>query len=62
MVLGVDLKKDPRRLHDAYNDSAGITAQFTLNLLRRMNPRARRQPSICRPCPRGVLQSDRGAA
>lgn len=37
MVLGADLKKDPRRLHDAYNDSAGITAQFTLNLLRRMN-------------------------
>ena len=37
MVLGVDLKKDPRRLHDAYNDSAGVTAQFTLNLLRRMN-------------------------
>jgi dimethylhistidine N-methyltransferase len=37
LVLGVDLKKDPRRLHDAYNDSAGVTAQFTLNLLRRMN-------------------------
>jgi dimethylhistidine N-methyltransferase len=37
LVLGVDLRKDPRRLHDAYNDSAGITAQFTLNLLRRMN-------------------------
>lgn len=37
LVLGVDLKKDPQRLHDAYNDSAGVTAQFTLNLLRRMN-------------------------
>ncbi|HQS16747.1 L-histidine N(alpha)-methyltransferase [Reyranella sp.] len=37
LILGVDLKKDPRRLHDAYNDRAGITAQFTLNLLRRMN-------------------------
>lgn len=37
LVLGVDLKKDPQRLHDAYNDAAGITAQFTLNLLRRMN-------------------------
>jgi len=35
--MGVDLKKDPRRLHDAYNDSAGVTAEFTLNLLRRMN-------------------------
>jgi dimethylhistidine N-methyltransferase len=37
LVLGVDLKKDPQRLHDAYNDSAGVTASFTLNLLRRMN-------------------------
>ena len=37
LVLGVDLKKDPKRLHDAYNDSAGVTAAFTLNLLRRMN-------------------------
>jgi len=37
LVMGVDLKKDPQRLHDAYNDSAGVTAAFTLNLLRRMN-------------------------
>ena len=37
LILGVDLKKDPQRLHDAYNDAAGVTAQFTLNLLRRMN-------------------------
>lgn len=37
LVLGVDLRKDPKRLHDAYNDSAGVTARFTLNLLRRMN-------------------------
>lgn len=37
LVLGVDLKKDPARLDAAYNDSAGVTAAFTLNLLRRMN-------------------------
>lgn len=37
LLLGVDLKKDPQRLHDAYNDRAGVTARFTLNLLRRMN-------------------------
>ena len=37
LVLGADLKKDGQRLHDAYNDQAGITAAFTLNLLRRMN-------------------------
>jgi len=37
LILGADLKKDPERLHAAYNDSAGVTAAFTLNLLRRMN-------------------------
>ena len=37
LVLGIDLKKDPQRLHDAYNDAAGVTAEFILNLLRRMN-------------------------
>ncbi|MGE0421302.1 MAG: L-histidine N(alpha)-methyltransferase [Reyranellaceae bacterium] len=37
MVIGVDLRKDPALLHAAYNDSAGVTAAFTLNLLRRMN-------------------------
>lgn len=37
LILGVDLRKEPQRLHDAYNDAAGVTAQFTLNLLRRMN-------------------------
>lgn len=37
LVLGVDLRKDPQRLHAAYNNSAGVTAAFTLNLLKRMN-------------------------
>jgi len=37
MLVGVDLKKDMRVLHAAYNDSAGITAEFIFNLLVRMN-------------------------
>lgn len=37
MLVGVDLKKDPRVLHAAYNDAAGVTAAFTLNLLGRIN-------------------------
>ena len=37
MVIGADLKKDPALLHAAYNDAAGVTAAFTLNLLARMN-------------------------
>ena len=37
LIVGVDLRKGEQQLHDAYNDSAGVTAAFTLNLLRRMN-------------------------
>jgi len=36
-VIGVDLKKDARVLVEAYNDSAGVTAAFNLNLLARAN-------------------------
>jgi dimethylhistidine N-methyltransferase len=37
MILGVDLEKDERVLHDAYNDAAGVTARFNLNVLVRIN-------------------------
>ncbi len=36
-VVGVDLIKDEKVLHKAYNDSAGVTAAFNRNLLVRMN-------------------------
>lgn len=37
VLLGVDLKKDPALIEAAYNDAAGVTADFTLNLLVRLN-------------------------
>ncbi len=37
LLLGADLVKDPSVLHAAYNDSAGVTAAFNLNLLARAN-------------------------
>ena len=37
MLIGVDLKKDPAVLDAAYNDRAGVTAEFNLNLLERIN-------------------------
>ena len=37
MLIGVDLKKDPRVLQAAYDDAAGVTAAFNLNLLERLN-------------------------
>lgn len=37
LLLGADLLKSPNRLHQAYNDKEGVTADFNLNLLRRIN-------------------------
>jgi L-histidine N-alpha-methyltransferase len=37
LLLGADLKKDPGKLELAYDDPAGVTAAFDLNLLARIN-------------------------
>ena len=37
MIIGVDLEKDERVLDAAYNDAAGVTARFNLNVLVRIN-------------------------
>ena len=37
VLVGVDLKKDPALIEAAYNDAAGVTAEFTLNMLARIN-------------------------
>jgi dimethylhistidine N-methyltransferase len=37
LLIGVDLKKDRRTLEAAYNDAQGVTADFNLNLLDRIN-------------------------
>jgi dimethylhistidine N-methyltransferase len=37
MIIGADLEKNERVLHDAYNDASGVTARFNLNMLVRMN-------------------------
>jgi dimethylhistidine N-methyltransferase len=37
LIIGVDLKKDAHTLLAAYNDAAGVTAAFNLNLLTRIN-------------------------
>ena len=36
-LLGIDLQKSTEILEAAYNDAAGVTAAFTLNLLARLN-------------------------
>lgn len=37
LLIGVDVKKDSEILQHAYNDAAGVTAEFNLNLLARIN-------------------------
>ena len=37
LVLGLDLMKNPKKILAAYNDKTGITRDFNLNLLHRMN-------------------------
>jgi dimethylhistidine N-methyltransferase len=37
LIIGIDLVKDPAILNAAYDDAAGVTAKFNLNLLTRIN-------------------------
>ncbi|HTV85858.1 MAG TPA: L-histidine N(alpha)-methyltransferase [Dyella sp.] len=37
ILVGVDVKKDRATIEAAYNDAAGVTAAFTLNMLTRLN-------------------------
>jgi dimethylhistidine N-methyltransferase len=37
LIIGVDLVKDASTLNAAYDDAAGVTAKFNLNLLARIN-------------------------
>lgn len=40
VLIGVDLVKDVKTLEDAYNDAKGVTAEFNLNILKRLNREA----------------------
>lgn len=37
LLIGFDLKKDPQIIKAAYDDSSGVTAQFNINILQRIN-------------------------
>nr|WP_294781279.1 L-histidine N(alpha)-methyltransferase [uncultured Flavobacterium sp.] len=37
VLIGFDLKKEPKTILNAYNDDKGVTASFNLNLLERIN-------------------------
>ena len=37
LLIGIDLKKKKKIIEDAYNDQKGVTAEFNLNMLERLN-------------------------
>jgi dimethylhistidine N-methyltransferase len=37
LLLGTDMVKDAQTLHEAYDDAAGVTARFNMNVLTRIN-------------------------
>jgi uncharacterized SAM-dependent methyltransferase len=37
LLIGADLQKDPAIIERAYNDSAGVTAEFNRNMLKHLN-------------------------
>lgn len=37
LLIGIDLQKDAEVIENAYNDSAGVTAAFNLNMLQHLN-------------------------
>ena len=41
VLIGIDLKKNPKQVLAAYNDSKGYTRDFNLNLLKRINEELR---------------------
>jgi L-histidine Nalpha-methyltransferase len=41
LLIGIDLEKDERVLHAAYNDAAGVTGKFNMNVLVRINAELR---------------------
>jgi dimethylhistidine N-methyltransferase len=60
MIIGVDLKKDPKILHAAYNDSRGITRHFNLNLLERINRECGSNFDLSRFAHRAFYHHERG--
>jgi dimethylhistidine N-methyltransferase len=59
MIIGVDLEKDERVLYHAYNDAAGVTARFNLNVLVRINRELGGNFDLSAFCHRSIYNRDR---
>ena len=60
LLIGIDLQKDPRLIESAYNDARGVTAEFNLNLLRRINRELEGRFDVDQFAHRAVYDADRG--
>jgi L-histidine N-alpha-methyltransferase len=60
LLLGVDLRKDRTVLEGAYDDAQGVTAQFNLNLLARINRELGGHFDLGSFCHRAVYKEDAG--
>ncbi|MDE2197203.1 MAG: L-histidine N(alpha)-methyltransferase, partial [Gammaproteobacteria bacterium] len=60
LLIGVDLRKERSVLERAYNDAAGITAAFNLNLLRRLNRELQSDFDLSRFCHRAAYNETEG--
>jgi len=60
LLIGVDLRKDRQLIEAAYNDSAGVTAEFNLNLLLRANRELGADFDLARWCHQATYNSNKG--
>ena len=60
LLIGVDLRKDRSILEAAYNDSAGVTAEFNLNLLARANREQSADFDLSKWTHRAIYNEDEG--
>lgn len=60
LLVGADLKKDPDILVPAYDDASGVTADFTLNLIHRINRELGARLDVARFAHEAVYNDDIG--
>ncbi len=60
LLIGVDLQKDRSVIEAAYNDKAGVTAEFNLNLLAHINRETGANFDLSRWQHRAIYNSEAG--
>jgi dimethylhistidine N-methyltransferase len=60
LLVGIDLQKDRDVVEPAYNDSAGVTAEFNLNVLRRLNREFGADFDLDKFCHRAIYSEEFG--